>query len=158
MKIRRFTAALLVAGLALATGGAPMAAEPHQHAPSAPSKLTLDHGKRWTTDEPLRAGMNAIRAQFADRQHAIHAGTLSAAEYKALGAAVETQVADIVATCKLEPAADANLHLIVAELLAGADAMQGKTRASPASGAVRAVRAINQYGRYFDHPGFKPLA
>jgi hypothetical protein len=40
----------------------------------------------------------------------------------------------------------------------GADAMQGKSKTKPAAGAVQAVRAVNQYGKYFDHPGWKPLA
>ena len=102
--------------------------------------------------------MTEIRAALAAKREAIHKGTLTPADYKSLGATVETQVAAIVAQCKLEPAADANLHLIVAELLAGADAMQGKSKTTPAAGAAQAVRAVNQYGRYFDHAGWKPLA
>jgi hypothetical protein len=71
---------------------------------------------------------------------------------------VETQVATIVAQCKLDPAADANLHLIIAELVAGADAMQGKSATAPAAGATQVLRALNQYGTYFNHPGWNPLA
>jgi len=74
-----------------------------------------------------------------------------------LGTLVEARVATIVAECRLEPAADANLHLVVAELIAGADAMQGKIRTTPAAGAMQTVRAVNQYGRYFNHPGWKPV-
>jgi hypothetical protein len=124
---------------------------------AAPAKLTLDQGKRWATDAPLRAGMVRIRALVAPKVGAIHGGKLTAAEYQALGVAVEKEVADIVAQCKLPPEADAMLHLIVAELLAGADAMQGKGSGSPASGAHKVVVAANDYGRYFDHPGWKPI-
>jgi hypothetical protein len=159
MKTRRsLLAAALVAAFALGTGGPAFAADPHQHGAAAPSKLTLDHGKKWSTDEPLRKNMGEIRAALAAKQGGIHKGTLSPEDYKALGTLVEARVATIVAECKLAPAADANLHLIVAELIAGAEAMQGKSKTTPAAGAVQAVRAANQYGRFFNHPGWKPLA
>jgi hypothetical protein len=104
---------------------------------------------------PMKASV--FVAAFAAKQEAMHAGTLTPAEYKALGGLVEGQVANIVAQCKLEPAADANLHLIIAELVAGADALQGKSPATPAAGATRIVHAMNEYGRYLDHPGWLPL-
>ena len=86
----------------------------------------LDHGKKWATDEPLRKYMSEIRAALAAKQGGIHKGTLAPEDYKALGTLVEARVATIVAECKLEPAADANLHRIVAELIAGADARSVK--------------------------------
>jgi hypothetical protein len=39
----------------------------------------------------------------------------------------------------------------------GADAMQGKSKTTPAAGAAQTVGAVNQYGRYFQHPGWKPI-
>lgn len=159
MKTRRtLLAAALATAVALGTGAPTLAADPHRHDAAAPSKLVLDHGKKWSTDEPLRKNMGEIRAALAAKQQGIHKGTLTPEDYKALGTLVEARVATIVAECKLAPAADANLHLIVAELVAGADAMQGKSKVKPAAGAVQAVRAVNQYGKYFDHPGWKPLA
>lgn len=147
-----------VVAFALAAAGGAFAADPHQHAAGEPTKLVLDHGKKWATDEPLRKGMTEMRAALAAKHEAIRKGTLTPADYKTLGSTVETQVAAIVAQCKLEPAADANLHVIVAELVAGADAMQGKSKTSPADGAAQVVRAVNQYGSYFNHPDWKPLA
>ena len=158
MKIHPIVASVFVAAFSFAATGHSMAADSHQHATGEPTKLVLDHGKKWPTDEPLRKGMTEVREALAAKHEAIHTGKLAPADYKALGATVETQVASIVAQCKLEPAADANLHLIIAELLAGADAMQGKSKTTPAAGAAQVVRAVNQYGRYFNHPGWKPLA
>jgi hypothetical protein len=159
MKTRRtLLAVAFVTAFALGTGAPTIAADPHQHAAGEPSKLVLDHGKKWATDEPLRKYMSEIRAALAAKQGGIHKGTLAPEDYKALGTLVEARVANIVAECKLPPAADANLHLVVAELIAGADAMQGKSKAAPAAGAVQAVRAANRYGTYFNHPGWKPLA
>lgn len=129
----------------------------HQHAAAAPTKLMLDHGKKWATDEPLRRNMSDIRTALVAKATAIHHGTLTADEYKALGSLVEAHIAKIVTECKLDPAADENLHLIVAELSTGADAMQGKSKATPAAGAAQTVGAVNQYGRYFQHPGWKPI-
>lgn len=157
MKITPMKASLFAAAFTLAVAGSGLAAEPHEHAAGEPTTLTLDHGSKWATDEPLRKGMNEIRSALAANQEAIHAGTLTPAEYKALGGVVEAQVAYIVSQCKLAPAADANLHLIIAELVAGADAMQGKSQATPAAGATQVVHAMNGYGRYFDHPGWLPL-
>jgi hypothetical protein len=150
---------LLTTALIAAFGvGVPtFAADSHQHAAGEPSKLVLDHGKKWPTDEPLRKNMSEIRAALAAKAVAIHKGTLTPDDYKALGTLVQAHVANIVTECKLEPAADENLHLIVAELSAGADAMQGKAKVAPAAGAVQTVGAVNQYGRYFKHPGWKPM-
>jgi hypothetical protein len=141
----------------VAAAAQPAAADTHAHAAGAPTKLTLDHGKRWTTDAPLRLRMNEIRALVAPKLPAVHAGTLPAADYAKLGADVEGKVAAIVAECKLPPAADAMLHLVVADLVAGADVMQGKAPGNAAEGAHRVVTAANAYGRYFDHAGWKPL-
>lgn len=150
---------LLTTALIAAFGvGVPtFAADSHQHAAGEPTKLVLDHGKKWPTDEPLRKNMSEIRAALAAKAVAIHKGTLTPDDYKALGTLVQAHVASIVTECKLEPAADENLHLIVAELSAGADAMQGKAKVAPAAGAVQTVGAVNQYGRYFKHPGWKPM-
>ena len=152
-------AALLAASLG--AGVPALAADSHSHdsqSQAAPHKLSLDHGKKWATDEPLRRGMGEIRAALAAKHTGIHKGTLTPAEYKALGETVEKKVGDIVANCKLAPEADAQLHVVVAELVAASDAMQGKEpQAKPSKGAVKAVHALNEYGKYFDHPGFKPL-
>lgn len=158
MKIQATVVSVLVSAFAFAATGNALAADPHQHAAGEPAKLVLDHGKKWATDAPLRTGMTAIRDALAAKHEAIHKGRLAPADYKALGDTVEAQVASIVGQCKLEPAADANLHLVIAELLAGADAMQGKSKTTPAAGAAKVLNALNQYGKYFDHPGWKPLA
>ena len=152
-------AVALAAAFNLGTGAPVLAADPHhQHGAGEPAKLVLDHGKKWATDEPLRKNMGDIRTALDAKKDGIHKNTLTPDDYKALGTLVEARVATIVAECKLAPAADANLHLIVAELVAGAEAMQGKSATKPTAGAIQTVRAVNQYGRYFNHPGWKPLA
>ena len=149
-----------LAGLWLALAGHAIATTDHHaagHAHEPPATLELDHGRPWATDAPLRKGMDALRAAFLGRLAAIHAGTLAPPDYAALGAKIEVEVATIVAECQLEPKADAVLHVIVAELLAAADVLQGRAPGTPAAGAHRAVTALNDYGRYFDHPQWQAL-
>ena len=156
MKLRHVQALCAVIAIAaLAVAGALHAVETHEH--PVGGKLALNAGKKWATDEPLRRGMDTIRADLAPRLAGIHKGKLSADEYRALGGDIEKQVGTIVAECKLEPKADAMLHLIIADLAAGSDAMQGKGKVAAADGARQAVHAVNAYGQYFDHPGWKPL-
>lgn len=130
----------------------------HDHHAAAPAKLSLDHGKKWGTDETLRTGMQRIRAAVEPQLAAAHGGKLSPADYAALADKVENEVATIVGNCKLEPKADAMLHLVIADLGAGTDAMAGKVKkAKPEQGLVKVASAVNDYGRYFEHPGFKPI-
>jgi hypothetical protein len=149
----------LVAACAMTTAPAALAADGgHDHHASAPAKLALDHGHKWRTDETLRGGMDRVRALVAQQLPAAHAGKLAPADYAGVAGKVENEVAGIVANCKLEPRADAMLHLVIADLAAGADAMAGKAaKVKPEQGLVQVATAVNNYGRYFQHPGFKPI-
>ncbi len=147
------------AALALALSAAALAqTAAHDHGAAAPHKLTLNQGHKWATDAPLRAGMGRIRGLVEPQLAAAHAGKLTPAQYGELATRIETEVGGIVANCKLEPKADAMLHLVIADIGAGTDAMAGKdATARPALGLVEVARAVNQYGSHFDHPGFKPI-
>ena len=97
MHTARTALAVALAGLLALGAQAPaLAATPahdHAQAAAAPTALTLDHGRKWTTDAPLRQRMGEIRALLAPRLGAIHRGTLTAADYRALGAAFDHAVA-----------------------------------------------------------------
>ena len=130
----------------------------HSHDAATPHKLTLNQGRKWATDEPLRAGMGRIRGLVEPQLGAAHAGKLTPVQYRELATQVETEVGGIVANCKLEPKADAMLHLVIADIGAGTDTMAGKdAKTRPALGLVKVAQAVNQYGSNFDHPGFKPI-
>lgn len=152
---------LVLAAAIVALSLPALAADEHSHGASAEApahSITLDKGRRWATDAPLRQGMAEIRAALEKKHPEAARGAMGAADYAALGASIEKNVAFIVANCKLSPEADRNLHVVVAELVGAADDLQGKAQAAPAEGFHKAVRAANLYGRYFDHPGWKPLA
>lgn len=149
-----------ILSLALLAGGGWVQAAEHGHEGEAghgPAKLALNKGMKWETDAPLRQGMAALRASLAEKLEAIHKGKLTPGEYQALGARIDIEVGAMVAQCKLEPQADAMLHLVIADLLASAEVMQGKHKGSPAAAARKAVGALNSYGRYFDDPQWKAL-
>lgn len=155
-------AILFAAGLSLAA--ASHAAPTHKHEASAtqdhgaPATLQLNAGKKWETDEALRKAMGNIRQGLEASLHEIHENRLAAAGYGALAHKVEGEVGNIVSNCKLEPKADAQLHLIVAQLLEGADQMAGKVKkAKRQDGAVKVIGALEKYASYFDDPHFKPI-
>lgn len=150
----------LALGLLAATGLAGAALDTHKHEPGAsPSTLQLNNGKKWATDAPLRQGMENMRTAMATALPAIHANKQSNAQYKALAQKINSEVGGIVANCKLGPQADAQLHLIIADLLSGAETMQGKTKKTKRqTGALKVLDALENYDVYFDHPGWKPIA
>jgi hypothetical protein len=148
----------LAASLALAFAAPVLAAEPaHDHA-AAGATLQLNQGSKWQTDEPQRTGMGNMRAALAKDLELIHAGKASDAQYEALAAKLNGEVAYVVQNCKLEPKADAELHKVIAEVLGGAEAMQGKEAGvARRDGAVRVLKALEAYGEHFDHPGWRNL-
>ena len=148
-------AALLL--LLLASG--PARAQ-HPHPPTgAAAALQLDNGKPWATDAPLRRGMAEIRKAVTTAPAAAHAGKAKPDAYHALGTRVEKEVARIVAECKLEPRADAQLHLVVADLLAGADTLKAaKHGEGGREGLLQVAGALDAYGKHFKHPGWKPIS
>ena len=162
----RRLALLLTLGL-LGTAGLPgaLAQQGHDHehghaqatGAAAVAQLKLDGERKWPTDASLRSGMAAIEAAFAADHPAIHAGRETDAQYDALAGRIEAQVESIVANCKLPPAADANLHLVVADLLQGVSLMRGSDPAkSRHDGAALVHGALEAYGKYFDDPGWTP--
>ncbi len=74
----------------------------------------------------------------------------------ALAQTVREQVSYLVANCKLKPRADAALHVLIADLLAGAESMV----AAPSSGEglERIGSVLRRYPEYFEHPGWQGLA
>jgi hypothetical protein len=101
--------------------------------------------------------MSAIHEAFEADHPAIHGGTESDAQYAALAARIQSQVDTIVANCKLPPAADAQLHLVIADLLSGASLMRGEDPGrSRHDGAARVHGALRAYAKYFEDPDLKP--
>lgn len=146
----------LLLAMALAAPLGAFAADAHDHGKAAPHKLELNAGKKWSTDDALRQGMTTIHASVSQTLPAAHSGKAKASDYDAFGQTVSAQIAYIVENCKLDPKADEQLHIVIAEMVAGADMAQGK-QGDPerASGVVKIAQALNTYGAHFQHPGWK---
>ena len=132
------------------------AAAQHEHEAGAHT-LKLDNGRNWSTDAPLRQGMSVIRNAVAADHQSIHSDNETAAQYNALATKIDGQIAYIVKNCKLAPKADAQLHVVLAEIAAGSDLMKGADKAKRNEGVAKIVRALGTYPQYFDHPGWRAL-
>lgn len=146
--------------LALSLVVSPSVRAQHQHehghtqeSAAAVERLQLDQGRKWATDASLRKGMAAIHEAFETDHPAIHDGKQTDAQYDALAARIETEVNSIVANCKLPPAADANLHFVIADLLQGVELMRGHDPGKSRHGGAALVHgALHAYPKYFDDP------
>ncbi|WP_429647432.1 hypothetical protein [Skermanella aerolata] len=153
--------AMLAASLMSATAGAGLAAvssshQGHAGTGAAIAELTLNDGQKWPSDAALREGMTEIRATLRASLGQIHGGIFSAAEYAALADRVESQVDGLVRNCRLPPEADAQLHLVIADILDGAEMMRKDN--GRIEGAIKLMRTLHAYGDYFDHPDWHAAA
>ena len=144
--------------VAATAGAAP--GHKHEHgSEKAMATLQLNAGKKWETDAALRQAMGNLREAMAASLHKIHEDRLSKDGYASLAKKVESEVGNIVANCKLGTQADEQLHLVITDLLAGAEQMAGKAKAvKRRDGAVRVIGALEKYGNYFDDPSFKQIS
>ena len=127
----------------------------HGHDAHAAAALSLDQGKKWQTDAPLRRGMQSINAAVKNAIPAFHHGELGRADAERLAQHVNDQVSYLVANCKLEPKADVVLHVLIGEMLGAAD----KLSKDPLSdqGLPGLVNALQQYPVYFEHQGWSGI-
>ena len=153
----KFPISLLIAA-SLATPLAVVAADQHDHGAAAESAITLNAGKKWATDVPLRQSMAALRTAVATTLPKAHAGKATPADYDALGKTANAQVAYIVQNCKLDAKADEQLHTVIAGILHGAEIAEGKQAGTDrAEGVVQIAQGLNTYGKYFQHTGWKAI-
>jgi len=133
------------------------AVESEEHSASEWGTPMLDHGRKWATDDLLRKKMVEVRETVTGRFNVLDKGQMTLDDYKKMGATIEHQAVDIVAQCKLPASADATFHFVIAELLAGAATLQGRTKKEPHLGTRIVITALNRYGDYFDQPGWTEI-
>lgn len=148
--------ALILGGPSVGLAGASLAAESlvtgdHQHG-SAVHELQLNAGEKWATDAPLRKAMGSLNEAMRAALPEIHENRLGEASYVQLASLINDEVAFMIKHCKLTPEADAQLHLIIAQMLAGADSMAGKAGETRRDGAVKVMGALGEYAKYFADP------
>jgi hypothetical protein len=122
-------------------------AESHaDHADRA--RLTLNEGKKWETDAPLRAGMERIRTLAEGFSWGFNAD-----ERRAFANVIQGQITFLIENCELAPEADASLHVLIADIQDGAGAIAKDNSGDRGMSSIR--KALELYPRYFDHPGWR---
>lgn len=125
-------------------------AQAHEHGASA--ALSLDGDARWETDDALRRGMTEIRVASSMLAPAWAARQLTTAQSQQLADAIKGSVATMIAQCQLAPEADANLHVLLGQLLAAASTLESAPFSPQGLPAIES--ALEDYGHYFNHPGW----
>ena len=102
--------------------------------------------------------MSTIHQTVSQTLRTAHSGKAKVADYEAFGKDVTAQITYIVENCKLDPKADEQLHIIVADMMSGVEAAEGKEgEKKRAAGVVKVAQAANAYGKHFDHAGWKAI-
>jgi hypothetical protein len=125
-----------------------------EHAQDAAPRLP--QGQKWPSDEPLRTAMSRIRGGVEPLVASYEQGQLSRSDAQSLATLVEENVAYMVANCKLEPQADAVLHIIIGRMLNAAASL--KQAPTSSSGTPQLVEALDEYAAAFDHAGWTALS
>lgn len=131
------------------------AEDEHDHGQTV-TELQLNNGSKWGIDAPLSQAMSKISHAVSAEVKSIHADTLAQDKYAALAGEINTQIAYMIENCELEPAADAQLHIIIHDLMDGSEAMENQAQAR--DGAVKVIGALDNYANYFDDPKFQSVA
>lgn len=154
-----FAIALITLGLNAGQVLADEHTHDHGDAHAGASALQLNNGQKWATDASLRQGMNRIHVAFSAESAVISSGKMTPERYQALAQKIHTEIAWLVQNCKLDKQTDAMLHLVLAELIDGAEAMAGKkSGVQPHEGMLKVEQALDNYATYFDHPGWPGVA
>jgi hypothetical protein len=123
------------------------------HAPGAASTAPAGDpaaaAARFVADEPLSRGMARVRAATDLLAHAAM-GHMDATQVKAQAAELKSAVDTMFAECKLEPAADAAVHPLLARVLTASAAMADGEYDAAAHADLKAV--LVRYAELFDDP------
>lgn len=130
----------------------------HSHHAVVPQKIELNAGKKWETDAPLRQAMSAIRSSVTSTLETVHGGKATEASYDKMAIEVAGQVSYIVQNCKLDPKADAQLHIVIGDIMSALETVEGKQQGRErASGVIGIAGALNTYGKHFSHSGWRAI-
>jgi len=144
------TTVLVLAGLF----ALPAAAQSHDahaaHTHAMPATAVATPAQHWASDAALREGMRKIRTAVQGLEHYEH-GHMGLTQASATVALVDEAVAGIFADCKLEADADVALHGLLAEFMAGAEAVRTSPQV-PVEEIARMREALARYPQLFDDP------
>lgn len=149
---------LIAAALSLTVSNAMGQTASHEHEAAAHATLELNSGQKWATDAPLRQGMTTIHKAVSTALPAAQSGKMTSTQYDAFVNDVTGQFTYIVQNCKLEPKADAQLHVLLGDIMTGITIAKGEEKGQDrAQGVIKVAQSVNNYGKYFDQTDLKPI-
>ena len=135
----------------------------HAHKQTSPQKeqleaqqsMQLDQGKKWPIDASLHSGMSNIKTSMEENISEIHNNQFTSAQYKSLAGKIDVQLAYLFKNCNLPEEADAQLHILLFNIMQGSKQMQSPN--SPRSGAIKTIKTLQKYPHYFDDKNWQAL-
>jgi len=152
IRIHHYLRALAILLACLAAVSVMAQSPQHAHGAIAELELKLDEGRRWSTDASLRTGMMQIREAFDQKLPRFRDGSLATEDYDALADVVDDQLRFMFENCDLPPAADAQLHRLLAFIVGAANGLREQDRRDAAMASLH--RSLDAYAAHFDHPGW----
>ncbi|WP_417666115.1 hypothetical protein [Pseudidiomarina sp.] len=131
-------------------------AQEHEHdGQTHKLELELNQGKRWTIDESLHIGMTSLKREIEINLEAIHNNQFSAVQYQELAGSLNDHLNFLFKNCKLEPKADAQLHILLARIMNGVE--QIKSDDNQKQGVVLIIQSLQEYPVYFEDSNWQSL-
>lgn len=124
------------------------AALAHRHAAHATDVATQSPAV-FPADAQLRVAMDRVRNAVEAFEHARH-GHMGPEQVRALTDHLDAQVTRVFKECRLEPRADASMHVILATIAKASRAMRAKPGDFTPVAAME--RALADYARMFNDP------
>lgn len=149
MKMRHFWRWPLLCSMLLGLASAGSAA-------AIPSSIATDNGEsharngasRLAHDARLHARVQAIRTAMREARTARH----RPAVLRTLADRVEQAAGHMVEDARATPSTEAVVHVLLADLYSGADALRSSSKSARTIGLARIDGALHEYGLRFDPP------
>lgn len=131
-----------------------LSSDGHQHhdQKSKSLELVLNNGKKWNSDAPLRRGMNKIHKLVKENLVKIENEKMEDQDFSNLANKVQANLDSIFKNCKLEPEADAQLHIILSQIMkAKMNLSKNNSPKKKAKAVHQIISAYESYLKYFEH-------
>lgn len=125
----------------------------HEHHDSnkLEQSLNLNNGKKWSTDKALRTNMSEIHKDLKKILEKTKSNKVAISDYQLFGKNLNDNINNIFKNCKLEPKADAQLHVIMAELLKASKELTSTSMIAKKKEAAHDILSnYKKYLKYFD--------
>lgn len=115
------------------------------------SELSLNKGKKWEVDQTMKENMEAIHTEF-EKTHKLHKSKkAAAADYESLSTTITQSAEKIAANCKMEKKMDDTFHVLLGDMMAGAEELKDKANNQKGKAMEKIHHSLHNYKKYFNH-------